>query len=225
MVQIYKHEAVIFDLDDLLYKEFDFVRSGYWTISQLVSNCPKKLFNLMMAQYFLGNRVLDWLINDYLKNKSEYSKDELLAIYRNHNPDIMISADVLNILQQLKRNRNPMGLVTDGRSITQRNKIKALGLENWIDEFSISEETGFQKPSVKPFLYFMEKFDVANFVYVADNYNKDFIAPNHLGWRTIALTDNGLNVHTRKEHLDPINLPAEVIASFRELTITSSCIF
>lgn len=219
MVQIYKHEAVIFDLDDLLYKEFDFVRSGYWTISKLVSDCPKKLFNLMMAQYFLGNPVLDWLINDFFQNKAEYSKDELLAVYRNHIPDITINADVLNILQQLKKNGNPMGLLTDGRSVTQRNKIKALGLDNWIDEFSISEETGFQKPSFKPFLHFIEKLNASNFVYIADNYNKDFIAPNQLGWRTIALTDNGLNVHTSNEHLDTVNLPSEEIASFGELVI------
>ena len=220
MAQIFKHEAVIFDLDDLLYKEFDFVRSGYWAISQLVSNCPKKLFNIMMAQYFLGNPVIDWLIKDYFKSESDYSKEELLAVYRNHSPDISINADVLNILNRLKDNENPMGLVTDGRGLTQRNKIKALGLENWINEFSISEETGFQKPSAKPFLYFMEKFKVSNFVYIADNYNKDFIAPNQLGWRTIALADNGLNVHTMNEQLDPIYLPSEVIASFRELTIS-----
>jgi putative hydrolase of the HAD superfamily len=224
MVQIYKHEAIIFDLDDLLYKEFDFVRSGYWTISQLVSKRPKELFNLMMAQYFLGNPVLDWLIDDYFDSKPEHSKEELLAIYRNHNPDITLSADVLNILMQLKKNKNPMGLVTDGRSKTQRNKIKALGLDNWIDEFSISDEIGFQKPLFEPFMYLMEKLDASKFVYIADNYDKDFVAPNQLGWRTIALTDNGLNVHTRKEDLDPINLPSEVIVSFRELTVTNTCI-
>jgi putative hydrolase of the HAD superfamily len=225
MAQIYKSEAVIFDLDDLLFKEFDCVRSGYWKIAQLVDKGqPKKIFNLMMAQYFLGNPVIDWLINDHLRNGLEYTKDELLAVYRNHLPDISINAEVADVLNQLSSNNNKMGLITDGRSITQRNKINALGLSTWIDEFVISEETGFQKPSPQPFLYFMEKFDVSNFVYVADNYNKDFIAPNQLGWRTIALTDNGLNVHTCKENLEAINRPSEVIKNLRELRISTDYI-
>lgn len=222
MAQIYRSEAVIFDLDDLLYKEFDFVRSGYWTIAKLVdNNYPKKLFNSMMAQYFLGNPVIDWLINDS-KCNSNFSKEELLEIYRNHVPDISINVDVANLLSELARNDNQIGLITDGRSVTQRNKIKALGLENWINDFVISEETGFQKPSHQPFLYYMDRFKGSRFVYVADNYNKDFIAPNQLGWRTIALSDNGLNIHTCREGLEAIHSPAEVIGTIRELIVSEA---
>lgn len=223
MVRIFKEEAVIFDLDDLLYKEFDFVRSGFWAIAKLVTkDQPKKLFRLMMAQYFLGNEVLNWLINDYLEGESEFTLNSLLAFYRNHRPDITLGANVQEILSRLKENGNPMGVITDGRSVTQRNKIEALNLKTWMDVFSISEELGYEKPSKEPYLFFMEKFDVSNFVYIADNYNKDFIAPNQLGWRTIALVDNGLNIHTMKENLENVNLPSEVITSLSELIITRS---
>lgn len=225
MVRIFKEEAVIFDLDDLLYKEFDFVRSGFWAIAKLVTkDQPKKLFRLMMAQYFLGNEVLNWLINDYLKGESEFTLNSLLAFYRSHRPDIMLGANVQEILSRLKENGNPMGVITDGRSVTQRNKIEALNLKTWMDVFSISEELGYEKPSKEPYLFFMEKFDVSNFVYIADNYNKDFIAPNQLGWRTIALVDNGLNIHSMKENLENVNLPSEVITSFSELIISAKSI-
>jgi putative hydrolase of the HAD superfamily len=225
MVQIYKNEAVIFDLDDLLYKEFDFVRSAFWFIARSIAKREaKNLFRLMMVHYFSGNAVLDWLYADYLKGQGLYTRDSLLEMYRNHKPDISLNSDVFVLLSKLKENGNFIGLVTDGRSVSQRNKIEALGLNNWFDDFSISEESGYEKPSDVPFLYFMERFKVGGFVYLADNYNKDFIAPNRLGWRTIALLDNGLNIHSIKENLDPGNIPGEVISSIREIEVSSACI-
>lgn len=220
MALIYKNEAVIFDLDDLLYKEFDFVRSGFWSIAKMISpDEPKVLFRSMMVQYFLGNAVFDWLYNDYLKQDSDFTVNSLLEIYRNHKPDITLSSDVFNFLSKLKDNANMIGLITDGRSISQRNKIEALGLSTWIDGFTISEDMGFEKPSPEPYRFFMEKFKAQKYVYIADNYNKDFIAPNQLGWRTIALSDNGLNIHLRKENLGSLHFPQEVIESFKELEI------
>ena len=221
MVQIYRDEGIIFDLDDLLYNEFDFVRSGFWAVARTYSERePKVLFRLMMSHYFLGNAVFDWLCNDYLKGNSENSINSVLSVYRNHKPNISLSEEVVKVLSQLKDNGNKMGLITDGRSITQRNKIDALKLSKWINDFTISEELGYEKPSEKPYLYFMEKFDCKRFVYLADNYNKDFISPNQLGWRTIALKDNGLNIHTIKENLDLAYYPSETINNFSELLIS-----
>lgn len=222
MVQIYRDEAVIFDLDDLLYKEFDYVRSGYWTIAKLVSDRDfKKVFRLMMVQYFSGQPVLDWLYHDYFNGKCSYSLDSLLTVYRTHKPEISLNSDALALLNSLKNNGNVMGLITDGRSITQRNKIKALELDRWIDDYTISEELGHEKPSQEPYLYFMKKFKADNFVYLADNYNKDFKAPNELGWRTVVLTDNGLNIHTRKDNLEDGFLPRETIGCLNEVMVNN----
>jgi putative hydrolase of the HAD superfamily len=223
MVQIYRDEAVVFDLDDLLFKEFDFVRSGFWTIaSSVAAHEPKKLFKQMMVQYFSGNAVIDWVCNHYLKPGTEFTSEVLLKMYRTHKPDLSLGAEVSEFLTLLKKNDNLMGILTDGRSITQRNKIDALGLDKWITEYTISEELGAEKPSEVPYRYFMERFPGKSFVYIADNYNKDFIAPNQLGWRTIALADNGLNIHTKRKDLDPISTAREVIKSFRELEVCAS---
>lgn len=220
MVQIYSNEAVIFDLDDLLYKEFDFLRSGYWTIAKLVSgNNYKEIFRLMMSQYFSNQPVLDWLCNDYFKGHCSYSIESLLEVYRTHMPEISLDSGTTRLLDALKANGNSMGLITDGRSITQRNKIKALGLEKWIGDFIISEEFGYEKPSKRPYRHFMEKFKTDRFIYLADNYNKDFRAPNELEWRTIALVDNGLNIHIIKDNLDMGYLPMETINSLKDLKV------
>ena len=221
MARIFKNEAVIFDLDDLLYKEFDFMRSGFWTIARTVeTEEPKNLFRMMMARYFLGQSVLDWLCIEYLSN-SEFTVESLLSIYRNHQPDISLAAETEQLLNALKQNGNKIGILTDGRASTQRNKIKALKLENWVDVISVSEECGYEKPAEEPYRFFMEQFKLDRFVYLADNFNKDFIAPNKLGWRTIALLDNGLNIHTRKKELNQLNYPGEVVNSLSEIEVNA----
>lgn len=223
MVQIFKNEAVIFDLDDLLFKEFDFMRSGFWEICRLVEPLdPKHLFRLMMAKYFSGEAPLTWLSENYLQDRKLFDMNALLNIYRNHIPDISLVAECVALLDQLKLNGNKLGLITDGRSVTQRNKIEALGLSRWIEDFSISEETGFEKPSFEPYLFFMKKYEIKKFIYIADNYNKDFIAPNKLGWRTIALEDNGLNIHRRTAGLSKSSLPAETIKRLSDLRVSAS---
>ncbi|MBC7746056.1 MAG: HAD family hydrolase [Flavobacterium sp.] len=222
MVQIYKNEAVIFDLDDLLYKEFDYLRSGYWEIAKAVDHSsPKKMFRVMMAQYFLENNVFNWVIDNYAQDNEKACLPFLLNIYRNHKPDIAINADAAKLLTLLKKNGNKIGLITDGRSVTQRNKIDALGLKYWISEFIISEEIGFEKPSPEPYLILMERLKSDHYVYLADNYNKDFLAPNNLGWRTIALEDNGINIHSKKTNLDLTYLPSESIRQLSEINVNS----
>ena len=222
MVQIYKDEAVIFDLDDLLYKEFDFMRSAFWEIAKNVDPVePKKLFRSMMVRYFSGNKVLSWIATEYKHQNGKFSLDFLLSTYRSHKPDISLNAETVQLLNRLKDNGNALGLITDGRSLTQRNKIDALGLGIWIKDIVISEELGFEKPSLEPYLYFMRKFSSQQYIYIADNYNKDFVAPNQLGWRTIALLDNGLNIHYSKNNLQDVNIPLETVNNFSLIGVSS----
>jgi putative hydrolase of the HAD superfamily len=225
MVQVYKNEAILFDLDDLLYKEFDFMRSGFWSIAKMIdSDEPKRLFRMMMAQYFLGNKVLDWLCKDYLGEDKKVSFESLLTVYRDHKPDISLTVEARDLLDALKKNGNKIGILTDGRSITQRNKIEALHLNRWVDLICISEECGFEKPSQEPFLQVMSRMQCERFVYMADNFNKDFVAPNKLGWRTIALLDNGLNIHIKRNDLTTPNYPNQTITNLSEIEVKSTLI-
>ena len=221
MVRIYSNEVVVFDLDDLLYNEFDYVRSGFWKVARTVeANDPKKLFMLMMSKYFSGEPVFDWLHDEYLVH-TNHTKKASLEIYRNHKPEIKLSWEARALLEKLKRKKHPMGIITDGRSVTQRNKIEALKLNRYTSHIIISEEFGEGKPSEKPFKYFMQVFGGHRYVYIGDNYRKDFIAPNRLGWRTIALADNGLNVNYGKEGISQMHHPRYIISGFNELILSA----
>ena len=87
-----------------------------------------------------------------------------------------------------------LGLLTDGRSISQRNKLSAMGITSLFDEILISEEFGSEKPCEDNYLFFQNKYSTNDCVYFGDNFGKDFVTPNRLGWKTIGLLDDGLSL-------------------------------
>lgn len=199
-------KVICFDLDDTLYKEIDYLKSAFQDIAQYAaSHCGGcsdsvkilaiKAYNRMLEAYQEGLNAFDEL-NRFLGLELPIS--DYLYIYRNHKPTINLSKEVTNTLDALKRDRIQLGLITDGRSVQQRNKIDALGLKCWIenDDIIISEEFGSEKPALANFEYFMKRYPgCSDFLYVGDNPDKDFIAPNILGWETICLRDDGRNIH------------------------------
>jgi putative hydrolase of the HAD superfamily len=59
------------------------------------------------------------------------------------------------------------------------------------------------------------------YVYIADNTQKDFVTPNKLGWTTICLLDNGHNIHKQNFELSKEYLPQFRINSFEEIILTN----
>lgn len=206
-------KVVCFDLDDTLYKEIDFVESAYKEIA--ISEKRPDLLPKMMDWQKNGENV-------FLQFNKAIGKEtlisEYLKLYRNHYPTISLSDGVENTLNELKHRDITLGLITDGRSISQRNKIKALGMNRWFDNENIiiSEETQSEKTEEPNFRYFIKKYRGAEFTYVGDNPKKDFIVPNRLGWKTVMLKNDGRNTH-KQEAVPMENLPHIIITSIEEL--------
>lgn len=214
MTMPYMFDAVIcFDLDDTLYKEIDFVKSAY-------SEIAKKVGHPEAAQ-----QLLDWynekknafaeLINAY---GLDVSIGEYLQIYHNHYPNITLDAGVKEFLEDLKEKGAKLGLITDGRSVSQRNKIKALELEGTFDKVIISEEFGSEKPDLRNYQAVMDEFPERKyFIYVGDNPAKDFIAPNKLGWDTYCLKQNKRNIHEQVFSGPKENMPHHIVTTIQEI--------
>jgi len=209
--------VVVFDLDDTLYPEFSFLSSAYWYICENVDPSRKKeLFQKVMSLYFGKEDIFIFLINNY----PNLSRDAILKMYRNHKPTLTIYSDALQLLNKIKNRDITIGLITDGRSCTQRNKIEGLGLEEFMDDLIISEEVGASKPSEVLFKYFEEKYNVTCFYYIGDNIRKDFITPNKRGWETIGIKDRGFNIHSQDtKEVSAEYLPKFFIKSFNEIMI------
>ncbi len=215
-IKINNKTLFIFDLDDTLYPEADFVYSAFMQVAGLVSQQPKELRKKMMQWFLEKEDVFNNVLKQY--PDTNLTKTDLLQTYRNHHPEIKLNAGVLNILSSLKENVIPMALVTDGRSITQRNKIKALGIESFFEKILISEETGFEKREGTAFRMLQSLYPDFHVIVIGDNVNKDFYWPKQFKWRTIGLRDKGKNIHSQEITLNSC-LPDHYIDSFAELTL------
>ena len=186
-------KGVIFDLDDTLYSEKQYVKSGYKKIAEYIGHqeAEEKLWN-----YFLEGKPA---IDAYLKEiGAENKKAECLDIYRSQMPEINLYDGVAELFQGLKENDIKVGIITDGRPEGQRNKIKALGLEELVDDIIITDELGgiqFRKPNDISFRIMQCRWRIPfeQIVYIGDNLAKDFQAPRQLGMQGIYIkNEDGL---------------------------------
>ena len=177
-------KGVIFDLDDTLYSEIDYVKSGFRVVSEyLGGDYEKKLWDFFLRK----EPAIDKLLNELGRNEE---KETVLEVYRNHVPDVKPYEGVREMIAELKKRNVKVGIITDGRPVGQRNKIKALKLE--VDDCIITDELGgtqFRKPCDVAFRIMQTRWRLpaSQIVYVADNAFKDFQAPKQLGMRSLWL--------------------------------------
>jgi len=182
--------VVVFDLDDTLYYELDYQESGYNAVIDLVSEvyeCDKDRLHDLTKD---GGDVLQ-RICDFIGVPS--AKESLLWSYRLHKPDIRIQPEAIELLEFLQDKGATILILTDGRSISQRLKLLALGLSDI--EVYISDEYNSEKPNLLRFKAICQKYAADQYVYIGDNANKDFIALNKLGWLTIGLKPSERSIY------------------------------
>lgn len=178
--------GIIFDLDDTLYSEKQYVKSGYGAIAKFLES--KTFFEEKLWNYFLeGKNAIDELLNEIGQPEK---KQECLDIYRNHIPEIDLYDGVRNLIEKIKNAGIKVGIITDGRVNGQKNKIMALGLDSLMDDILITDELGgeqFRKPNDIAFRIMQCRWRLPfeEIAYVGDNAVKDFQAPRQLGMRSI----------------------------------------
>jgi len=189
--------TVVFDLDDTLYDEVEYCKSGFTSVAEFFADLPNvppadSISDAFWNQFTSGNRTrtfnsaLDELEVAYDDNLIQ----ELIKVYRNHVPKIILPADSKDILCRLST-KYTLALLTDGFLPAQRLKVQALGIEKYFKCIIYTEELGRDcwKPSPAGFEKIMQALNVKPqmSVYIADNEEKDFIAPNKMGFLTIQI--------------------------------------
>jgi len=189
--------TVVFDLDDTLYDEIDYCRSGFAAVAEFLAGSLKvvsaeRIFDAFWKQFTAGNRTrtfnaaLDELGTAY----DEKLIRESINVYRNHLPKITLPADSRNVLVQLS-GKYTLALLTDGFLPAQQLKVQALKIEEYFEYLLYTEQLGreFWKPSPVGFQRVIETLDAKpeTAAYVADNEIKDFIAPNQLSFSTVQI--------------------------------------
>ncbi len=186
---------IIFDLDETLYNEKNFVRSGFKKVAYFLQKNYdlnfKRTYKFLLDTYNLEGRKK--IFNKLLIKKKLYSKSlliKLINVYRNHEPNIKISKSNLSFLKKLSNNFK-LYLVTDGNKIVQKNKIQALKISKFFKKIFITHQYGikYSKPSIYCFskIKKLENCVWKDLIYIGDDPHKDFINLNKKGCITIRL--------------------------------------
>ena len=190
--------GLVFDLDDTLYWERDYVRSGFKAVAASVTDSAQDADALsahLQAGFDAGRRgsAFDDLLVAFPGLSGRTSVGDMVRTYRAHAPDVRLDPSVTGVLDELTRRGSRLGIVTDGPLVSQRAKANALGLTRWFDPIVCTD--ALPPGSAKPAAIAFERIEAAwgmagaMLAYIADNPEKDFAAPRRLGWRTVRLRD------------------------------------
>lgn len=186
-------KGIIFDLDDTLYDEISYVRSGFRAVADYLGERDAEK---SLLRYFESGVPPISAYLDEIGMKSR--EEECLLVYRGHSPDISLDDERRSLLFKLRKRGIKIGIITDGRPEGQRLKIEALGLDELADDIIITDELGgeqFRKPCDISFRIMQRRWRIpaACILYVGDNPDKDLQAPRQLGMQCLLYENkNGL---------------------------------
>lgn len=188
--------AILFDLDDTLYDEMQFVKGGFKAVSSCISennnidqNAVYQLLLDVLEKYGRGHTF------DIILKKLDLYSEKLIAklveVYRTHKSSLSLYPEVRAVLSALRKQEYKIALITDGNVKVQRNKVEVLKIKDFFDYMVFSDEYGIEKrkPSLFPYQKAMERLEVnaKEIIYVGDNPHKDFVSAKKLGILTVRI--------------------------------------
>ena len=192
-------EILLFDIDDTL---LDFHKAEFNAFQQVC-----KQYNIQWTEEFYNTykeiNLSCWkqLEKGMLKRSEVYTKrfEDLFSIYkykidtekfnkdyfsnlRLHHP---LMPNALEVLQQLQHKR--LYVVTNSDKYVQQPRYTNSGLSKYFIEAFISEDTGYEKPSLQYFEYVADRiidFDKEKTLIIGDSLSSDIKGGNNFGIRT-----------------------------------------
>jgi len=188
--------ALLFDLDDTLYEEKQFVNSGFNKVAKFVENkfkIDKDFFYKILIDIFnegkrgnIFNIALERVNIIYDENIIR----SIVKIYREHNPKIKLDKGIRSLFIKL-RGIYSLGIITDGYFEVQKNKVRALKLEGLFDTIIFTDKYGkeYWKPDIRGYKIALKNLNLFSqeSVYIGDNPYKDFIGAKKIGIITVRI--------------------------------------
>ncbi len=211
-------KAVIFDLDNTLYDEKQFVRSGFRAVSKHMAEKYRVneigLYELLLKVSLDQGRLR--VFDTVLKKLNLYEKEivlEMVEVYRAHSPKITIYKDAQEVLSKIKK-KYRVGLITDGIRKVQESKVNALDIKDLFDTITYAiEHSG--KINIQTFRTTLKKLNVkpSESIYVDDNPLK-FRTARKLGIHAVRI----LKAEHRDYKVDQRYAPEFEITDLRQLS-------
>ena len=209
-------KGIVFDLDDTLYPQVSYKRSGFKIVAQWLASRQNLNQSSILSELedilTLYGPSYPYMF-DRLAERMAISVrfvPEMVHIFIKHEPRIHCYDGVIPMLSRLK-NKYRLGILTDGLSTVQQKKIGALNLKKQVDEILCSDLIGLEKPATELFEWFENQFQLIgeDLMYVGDNPQKDFYGANHRGWTTVcAMTGENRNIDVQNAFKSRYRIPS-----------------
>jgi len=185
-------KGLVFDLDDTLYLQADYKRSGFAAVAKWLKqnhNIDQHITIRLLEKILLEHGPSHPFVFDDFSQRCRAAEGlvpEMVRIFINHTPQIKCFHGVPGLLRRL-RNSYHLGLLTDGRHQSQQCKVKSLGIGPIFDHILYSDTLKLNKPAEALFQFFEKTFTLHGheLAYIGDNPQKDFYGAKQRGWQTI----------------------------------------
>lgn len=191
--------GLVFDVDDTLYEQIVPFENAYKSLFDM------EQFYLLSRHYsdvkFEASRNGEMTMDEYhIYRIQEAAKDlgviltdeqalDMQKEYKKNQKKLQMSNITKSILELGKESNVKLGIITNGPSAHQWSKIKALGVERWIDKENIivSGDYSINKPDVRIFEIMQEKLQlpIDSLYYIGDLLENDIVGANNAGWKAI----------------------------------------
>ena len=217
-------KGVIFDLDDTLYPERQYILRGFQAVSEYVRTLHNiNLYDTLVACYQEGRRddVISAALARHFSVVDDLFVRRVAFVFRLHQPRLSLFDDARIALATCQAFGVRTGILTGGHSSVQRRKIAALEVEPLVDSVIYSGELkdhGNGRHAEDPFWVMSLEFglDLADILYVADNPAADFLVPRKLGMGTVRIRRAGAE-HSHAEAPTSDHEPEATITSLDRL--------
>ena len=184
--------ALLIDLDDTLYEEASYVRSGMAAVAREIAGlagAPVPEVEALMLEELARNgrgKVFDVALERLGVAPQPDLIKGLVEAYRDHRPAIRLWSGVREALADLAQDHR-LAIVTDGLGLMQRRKVEALGVEALVETVVYCWELGWPKPDPRPYLKAMEQLGgtPAETLVVGDNPGHDMAAAQAAGLKSL----------------------------------------
>lgn len=209
--------AVLFDLDDTLYPEIEFIRGGFRLVAEFLAarglGSPEETAAIFEDFHWRGNRDRVFQQAAAQVGYPEAWIPELVWVYRRYQPQLVLPEETRRVLHALC-GHNRLGVITDGHREVQWRKVRSLGIEQLVDVIVTTDDFGRRrwKPDPQPFLTACRALRVQppECVFVGDHPIRDIHGAARLGMKTIRIR-RGDGYFANSQNQEPFLPDAEIL--------------
>jgi putative hydrolase of the HAD superfamily len=185
--------AIVFDLDDTLYRERRFVLSGYRAVALAIERdlrvSASQVFRVLSLALRRGRRSRAFQDLAASLGVPESKVPAWVEQYRAHEPALRLLPAVTRTLDRM-RGEWRVGVLTNGIPSVQAAKVRALGLGDLVDAVTYADEFGGGKPSAAAFFEILSRLgaEARCAVFAGDDPLRDIEGARRIGMKTVFVT-------------------------------------